>query len=126
MLINSTGEESDRCDHTGTKSPDDDCRFSPSSSNTANSSLLHFHWLDSVTEFCDSKTHNHAAPNRHNLLCGHRSVWEVIRESDDYKFTKSCTDEVPRPKYRALKETRTPEFYILLDRGNTVVRMVRN
>lgn len=82
---------------------------------------MHLHWLDSVTEFCDSKTHNYVAPNRQNLFCGHRSVWEVIRESDDYKATKVCTESVALPKFRVMKESRSPEFYVLLDRGRTVV-----
>ncbi|ODN03756.1 Paternally-expressed protein [Orchesella cincta] len=114
------GDISDRCDPHTASGPDDDCRFIPSSSNTANSSLLHFQWMESVTEFCDEKSHNYAAPNRHNLFCGHRSVWEVIKQSADYISTTTCTETVTLPKFTILKENSSPEFYILLDRGRTI------
>ncbi|KAL1441163.1 hypothetical protein MTO96_008897 [Rhipicephalus appendiculatus] len=51
------------------------------------SSIMFMPYINGVTEFCDKdgdKKHNAHAPNKHNHLCGRRSVWEVISANDDF------------------------------------------
>jgi hypothetical protein len=46
--------------------------------------------LPQISQFCNDDTHNNAtkhnydAPSRHNRLCGHRSIWDVISSSPDF------------------------------------------
>lgn len=100
------------------------CRFVPSlTGQNATTSLMHFHWIESVTEFCDQHNHNVHAQNKQNALCSHKSVWQVIRESPDYeKVTSPREVSVPRVTFRHLKYSSTPLLYILLDQGLVQVR----
>lgn len=78
---------------------------------------MHFHWIESVTEFCDEHNHNVYAQNKQNALCDHKSVWQVIRESPDFIAVTSPRNEVPVTKLKIVKHSPTPLLYILLDRG---------
>lgn len=62
------------------------CSFSPEpyNNNHLSSSLLAFPELPTVRLFCNDKTHNRVAPNKHNSLCGGRSAWEIIQQTADF------------------------------------------
>ncbi|XP_043213965.1 calcium-activated chloride channel regulator 1-like [Amphibalanus amphitrite] len=67
--------------------PDSDCWFYPYDDNDAVTSLMSFTYLNSVSHFCDGseEKHHHAdAPNKHNVRCNQRSVWDVIADNDDF------------------------------------------
>jgi len=119
-------EISDDCHERKPERPGDNCRFFPSSSNSVNSSITFLPWANGVTQFCDEHTHNHDAPNRQNLFCGHRSIWEVIRESEDFwSLTEDPEDSAKVPQFRILRVSTRPLFYLLLDRGRTSVSLQR-
>jgi len=48
-----------------------------------------------VVEFCDKNTHNTEAPNRQNKMCNHKSTWEVIMESDDFRNSSVVNASAP-------------------------------
>ncbi|CAL8110213.1 unnamed protein product [Orchesella dallaii] len=104
------------CESEGTLP--NNCRFVPEASNqNATTSLMHFHWVESVTDFCDEHNHDKYAANKQNALCDHKSIWEVIRETPDYLAVTSQRNEVPNVVFNTVKHSATPLFYILLDRG---------
>lgn len=121
-FLSSDGEESSECNAYTPTRPSENCRFIPADNNTISSSLNFLQWAPGVTEFCDSDTHNHDTPNRHNLFCGHRSVSEVIRDSDDYYQTVGKPlEELPEMSFHVVTNSQKPLLYILLDRGRTTV-----
>ncbi|KAK7069277.1 hypothetical protein SK128_016169 [Halocaridina rubra] len=69
---------------------DDNCRFLPYRDQLADSSLMSYPFIfsDTVVDFCDgdhsTHPHNSVAPNKQNLFCGGRSVWEVMIEHEDF------------------------------------------
>ena len=44
-----------------------------------------------IETFCDDDhsnyltQHNYEAPSKHNRLCGHRSTWDIITNTDDFR-----------------------------------------
>uniref|UniRef100_A0A2P2I9G5 Epithelial chloride channel protein-like n=1 Tax=Hirondellea gigas TaxID=1518452 RepID=A0A2P2I9G5_9CRUS len=48
-------------------------------------SFMAFPQMTSVTDLCDEGTHNRFVPTRHNLVCDGKSVWEVLRASQDFQ-----------------------------------------
>ncbi|XP_018012882.1 calcium-activated chloride channel regulator 1 [Hyalella azteca] len=49
------------------------------------SSFMAFPRIPSVTELCDEGSHDRFVPTRHNLACDGKSVWEVMRASQDFQ-----------------------------------------
>ncbi len=47
------------------------CRFIPDrvGNTQVTTSLMHFHWMESVVDFCDEHTHNSQADNKQNAFC---------------------------------------------------------
>ncbi|XP_049275847.1 calcium-activated chloride channel regulator 1-like [Rhipicephalus sanguineus] len=63
-------------------------RFLRNDKDPVTSSIMFMPYINGVTEFCDKdgeRKHNAHAPNKHNHLCGRKSVWEVITTNDDFK-----------------------------------------
>ncbi|NXV81497.1 CLCA1 regulator, partial [Atlantisia rogersi] len=71
------------------------CQFIPDRQQNVPSSVMYAHYLSSVTEFCDKNTHNIEAPNMQNRICNHKSTWEVIMESDDFRNSAVVNASVP-------------------------------
>ncbi|XP_042871894.1 calcium-activated chloride channel regulator 3A-1-like [Penaeus japonicus] len=55
----------------------------------AASSLMGLTRLRQVTQLCDEGSHARDVPTRHNLLCGGKSVWEVLRASPDFQNNRN-------------------------------------
>ncbi|XP_042223546.1 calcium-activated chloride channel regulator 1-like, partial [Homarus americanus] len=69
--------------------PDEDCRFVPDDVQAASSSFMAYYYINNIVEFCDTATdekfsHNEFAPNRQNMMCNSRSVWDVIYQHQDF------------------------------------------
>ncbi|XP_042861518.1 calcium-activated chloride channel regulator 1-like [Penaeus japonicus] len=69
--------------------PDENCRFLPDEDQEATSSLMGYYYIKSIVEFCDTASnelfsHNALAPNRHNLMCQGRSVWDIMGQHSDF------------------------------------------
>ncbi|ODN06571.1 Calcium-activated chloride channel regulator 4 [Orchesella cincta] len=101
----------------GLSPPPSDCRFVPDEVNqTATSSLMSFHFINSLTRFCDKDTHNKRAPTRQNLYCRFLSVTEVMEQSMDFKAVKVNHTNIRTPiVYRIVKQVSKPLLYILSD-----------
>ena len=41
-----------------------------------------------MVHFCDDSNHIKEAPNKHNALCGTRSVWSIITQNADFANNK--------------------------------------
>ncbi|XP_021958389.1 calcium-activated chloride channel regulator 1 [Folsomia candida] len=94
------------------------CRFIPDSVvNKATTSLMHFHFMNSVVDFCDENTHNKMADNKQNAFCNQKSIMQVIRESPDYATASNPPTQVGPVTFKTVKQSANPLLYILLDRG---------
>ncbi|XP_063590520.1 calcium-activated chloride channel regulator 4A-like [Penaeus indicus] len=68
---------------------DANCRFLPNATQEASSSLMGYHHIENIVEFCDSDSasnfsHDALAPSRHNLMCEGRSAWDVMALHPDF------------------------------------------
>src|SRR5690348_9568932 len=106
------------------------CRFKPIARTSEESveplpmpphtSVMNFQWIDSLTDVCNETTHDKFAPNRQNLYCNFKSVWEVIKESPDFsKINSTPNSSVPPPavEFHFTGQSKLPLLYILLDKG---------
>jgi hypothetical protein len=69
-----------------------------------------------ITDFCDDRhdyAHNHfghniEAPNQHNRLCSHRSTWNVIENTDDFRDGKNPPRDISNlaPTFKVVKAAR--------------------
>lgn len=83
-----TGAWRRECDSDATCRPNnEDCYFCINDTDTANSVRASLGYLPALSsgKFCDALTHNRNAPTPQNLLCGSRSVMEVIRFHPDHE-----------------------------------------
>ncbi|NXK45407.1 CLCA1 regulator, partial [Chauna torquata] len=71
------------------------CVFVPDLNQNNTSSIMYMQYLPSVVEFCDKNTHNGEAPNMQNKMCNHKSTWEVIMESDDFRNSSVVHGSAP-------------------------------
>ncbi|XP_065784052.1 calcium-activated chloride channel regulator 4-like [Muntiacus reevesi] len=86
-----------------TKLYEKDCQFFPDKDQTEKTSIMFMQGIDSVTEFCNEKTHNREAPSLQNKMCNYRSTWEVISNSEDFKNTTAMMAPPPLPVFSLLK-----------------------
>jgi hypothetical protein len=77
-----------------------------------------FHWMESVTEYCNDDNHNKVAPTPQNLFCAHQSVGSVIKGSADWSKVTSRVPFPPAMEYNIVKKAPTPSLYILMDNGD--------
>ncbi|XP_060559424.1 calcium-activated chloride channel regulator 1-like [Ruditapes philippinarum] len=82
------------CDISNTgKKISDRCKFCPIEQKDNSASLMGYSFFNSIKSFCDKddltvnseQRHNRQAPNRHNIVCKYKSVWEVMRKHIDFK-----------------------------------------
>ena len=85
--------------------------------DAATTSLMHFHFLDSVNKFCDETNHVKDVKNKQNILCGGKSVMETIRSSPDYKMVTDKQSFVKTPTFSVTKPFNHPALYLLFDRA---------
>ncbi|XP_077486719.1 calcium-activated chloride channel regulator 2-like [Amblyomma americanum] len=65
--------------------------------------------LDSThdLQFCNNESHNAEAPNEHNHLCGGKSTWHVVSQSEDFKGLRPAVGASPSlPTFRLNQEER--------------------
>ena len=91
----------------------------------------HFSESDSIPSLgqpgrlCNSSTHDRAAPTRHNLLCGERSVWEVMQEHEDFRLganPPSGRPAAPPVTVRAARAAPDRLFFLLESSATMRVR----
>ncbi|DAA31315.1 calcium-activated chloride channel regulator 4 precursor [Bos taurus] len=86
-----------------TKLYEKNCQFFPDKDQTEKTSIMFMQGIDSVTEFCNEKSHNQEAPTLQNKMCNYRSTWEVISNSEDFKNTTAMLAPPPPPVFSLLK-----------------------
>ncbi|XP_063590518.1 calcium-activated chloride channel regulator 4A-like [Penaeus indicus] len=100
--------------------PNENCRFLPSADQDATSSLMAYYYINSIVEFCDTATdeqfsHNDLAPNRHNLMCNSRSVWDVISQHSDFANGANPPIAAPTPTRITVLRQEEAKFCLVLD-----------
>nr|XP_019607312.1 PREDICTED: LOW QUALITY PROTEIN: epithelial chloride channel protein-like [Rhinolophus sinicus] len=96
------------------------CIFFPKKSQTARESIMFMPSFDSVTEFCTAETHNTEAPNLQNKMCNHRSTWDVIMTSDDFRTASPMTGRnlPPHPLFSLIKSKQRVVCLVLDKSGS--------
>ena len=65
--------------------------------------------------------HNREAPNEHNRLCSRKSVWEVMWESNDFRYNNNPPRDIapPKPVFTVVKPD-IPRFVLVLDTSGSM------
>ncbi|NXL85394.1 CLCA1 regulator, partial [Alectura lathami] len=98
------------------------CVFVPDRNQNNKDSIMYMQSLSSVVEFCDKATHNYEAPNMQNKMCDHKSTWEVIMESDDFRNSSVLSGSAP-PFETTIKllQTQDRAVSLVLDVSGSMV-----
>lgn len=99
-----------------------DCYFADKmESGRSGASLMYRQYLEGLETFCDSEEyvgswegglHNSEAPNKQNKLCDGKSIWEVMREHNDFadydtRIVEASHNATPSFKIVKKESTRT-------------------
>ncbi|KAE8609339.1 hypothetical protein XENTR_v10011781 [Xenopus tropicalis] len=80
------------------------CAFFPKKNQLTRESIMHMQALPSVSEFCDESNHNIEAPTPQNKICNSRSIWDIIRTSQDIISTPPMENNIyPEPSFSFLQ-----------------------
>ena len=76
-----------------------------------------------MVQFCDSTSHNKAAPNKQNRLCHFQSVWDVILQSSD--FSNAANPPVSgnvnaTPQFEVVQQSNRRRIVLVLDRSGSM------
>ncbi|XP_071548015.1 LOW QUALITY PROTEIN: calcium-activated chloride channel regulator 1-like [Panulirus ornatus] len=96
------------------------CYFYPDSQSNASTTKASLMSLTHLSEgnFCDETTHHPWAPTPQNLLCGRRSVWELLRTHPDFENTiEGATPSQPKITYHKAPQAR---LFFLFDAPTSV------
>ncbi|XP_006898295.1 PREDICTED: epithelial chloride channel protein-like [Elephantulus edwardii] len=108
---------------------EENCMFFPQENKTAKESIMFMQNINSVVDFCTSKTHNTEAPNLQNKMCNKRSTWEVIMESSDFQnLSPMKRMDPPAPPTFSLLKSKQRVVCLVLDNSesmNTDDRLIR-
>lgn len=92
---------------------------------SARSSLMFAPSLPHVDHFCDASTHDRLAPTKHNAICGHRSVMEVINMHADFQIQANSSTPLapfPAPSFVYKRKTMTRYVLVLEDTRDMLIR----
>ena len=84
-------------------------------------------FITQVKNFCDDSNHITSAPTKHNLLCGEKSVWEVMQTHEDFRDGNNPPNDSPTPPevdFKIVKAT-TDRFFFLLESTATMRQQQR-
>ncbi|XP_069958008.1 calcium-activated chloride channel regulator 4 isoform X1 [Cherax quadricarinatus] len=105
--------------------PNDDCRFIPYNQQEATSSLMSYYYLSDIVDFCDSSSseefsHSEIAPNKQNLMCEGRSVWDVVRLHQDFLNGTNAAITASQPPVFKVVSQEEAKFALVLDHSNSM------
>ncbi|XP_043193528.1 calcium-activated chloride channel regulator 4A-like [Amphibalanus amphitrite] len=89
---------------------------------TGSTSLLSLLPPGQPGHLCNSSTHDRAAPTRHNLLCGERSVWEVMEQHEDFRLGSNPPSHRPAAPPITVRTARAApdRLFFLLESSATM------
>ncbi|CAL1297327.1 unnamed protein product [Larinioides sclopetarius] len=102
------------------------CKAYPDEKSSVNvtSSLMYFHeYLPKMEHICgkDGRPHHSTARNKQNALCNGRSIWDVIKSSEDFKKTKNqLAKPVPTSIQFSYIQESKPRFIVLLENSDNL------
>lgn len=99
------------------------CSFSltPENDPGLTSSFMAFPGRPSVRDLCDEGSHDRWAPTRHNLICGGKSVWEVMRASPDFQNNRNVEAGLREGHVTfTYVRPRTPRIVLLVEDTNVM------
>ncbi|XP_077865923.1 LOW QUALITY PROTEIN: calcium-activated chloride channel regulator 4-like [Saccoglossus kowalevskii] len=106
---------------------EDGCMFIIDANQTATSSLMYIRDFEGIDYFCDNLSdvnslHNHEAPTLHNSRCGRRSVWEVLRQSEDFAGGKNAPTSLKRaPQFTVIRNNSDDTVVLVLDTSTSTI-----
>ncbi len=136
-MIDSLSDGDCEVDENGIISNQGECRFIPSATGqTATTSLMSFHWLDSVhhlscklkpqiifnlfvqvTTFSKADKHDKRPPHRQNRLCSSRSSSEIMANLPDFGSVTPSPGQDTKPEFRLLQNKMIPVVYLAIDKS---------
>ncbi|XP_076035110.1 calcium-activated chloride channel regulator 4-like [Oratosquilla oratoria] len=101
--------------------PSSSCRPVALEMQPSTSSALARQYLPKAPYFCTGsdgdRPHDPTAPTLHNVVCGGRSVWEVLEEHPDFAEGRNppMHNDPPETKVQVVGLAKNPHFVIVLD-----------
>lgn len=91
----------------------DICQFELSQNTKVNSSIMSSNGTIQAPYFCSSQlnVHNAKAPTPQNAFCKHKSTWQVITESKDFK---AVTSPIKNPKSVEIKVRKRGKIKMII------------
>ncbi|GBN67307.1 hypothetical protein AVEN_108095-1 [Araneus ventricosus] len=69
----------------------------------------------------DDHPHHNTSRNKQNALCNGRSIWDVVKQSDDFKTTQQQPDDlVPENIQFSYIQESKPRFVVLLENSDNL------
>ncbi|XP_072016163.1 calcium-activated chloride channel regulator 1-like isoform X2 [Amphiura filiformis] len=123
-------ESGEACRYNNNGLPDANCRFVDDRfADGYTGSLMYKQFLPRITTFCEAdpigpyvgNVHNREAPNRQNILCDGRSIWEVLLDHVDFKDNANPPSDMedPLPTFTLVKKYNT-RLVLVLDMSGSM------
>jgi hypothetical protein len=138
-MIDSLSDDDCEVDEFGIISNQGECRFIPTATGqTATTSLMSFHWLDSVyhislsrklkpriilnlfiqvISFSKADKHDKKPPHRQNRLCSLRSSSEIMANLLDFDTIAPIPGQDTKPEFQLLQNKMIPVVYLAIDKS---------
>ena len=110
----------DNCVFDENLKPADDCYFRATGPDTLESSVMSLPYLLGNDQWCDlteERLHHSDIPTKHNTMCGGQSVFEVVRQSQDFEGYEPLNTDFIEPDFTILRPSsmRKQPFTFILD-----------
>ncbi|XP_064416831.1 calcium-activated chloride channel regulator 1-like [Latimeria chalumnae] len=100
--------------------PTSQCNFFLSQEQSTTASIMFKQDFSPIIDFCDKTNHNLEAPNNHNKICNHKSTWEVISQTQDFKNRNHPTSVTPPTPTFTLLQAKERVVCLVLDTSGSM------
>ena len=104
---------------TATGLPDHNCYFFATGPEDLDSSVMALPYLKGNDHFCENgeeHIHHPDLPNKHNAMCGGRSVFDVVRQHPDFTdYSPQPDQNNTNPTFTYLQPRPTQKYVMVLD-----------
>ena len=119
MVDLATGQTTQCAYDAQTGLPNDLCIFQATGPEGLDSSVMAVPYLKGNDHFCEEgeeHIHHHDLPNKHNAMCGGRSVFEVVKQHPDFVgYEAQPAQNNPIPTLTYLQAKPTQKYVMVLD-----------